>query len=229
MNFKDLRDWALKDIIGASDMQGITDRLNAMWPFTVSGALRMYRGAKGGMHLHVEYVPPQPPEIRRVTVTTVPDQTTNPSIMLVKDWDGTTATGSEFPVKALCLMAVDDELIVLRVTNGLAPRTYTGPSMGATAEPVLWIDRRPPGTYRAVLASAAGSGSSVPPDWTYGATLEGFATTINASPLTPLYRPSPGWVPTAAGKGELYIDDDGVPKDLIAFETVSSVRCTTPP
>lgn len=167
------------------------------------------------------------PEVRLVKVVEA-NVATGPVVQLVKEVNptsGSTEGSRLMPVVSLTKMATDDEFYVFRPGSIKGQPTYD-PGGGGLANLVRWRDLRQAGVYLVSLTASGGTANSVPMDRTYNIKLYGGATTISAAAQSPAYRPTAGRLDDAA-MGEAYIDDDGVPTLLQAYESPAAGDCET--
>jgi hypothetical protein len=224
---QNLRDWAVKQQILATDLQGFKDRHDAVYPLSFSGNVKVAGGMLHGMHVHVPDVAviPSPPEIRRVRVVEV-NVATSPFVQLVKDIDPTTneSIGTTFPVVSIGKHTSADTFYVLRPANRpTALPTYT--AVDEDPAPILWTELPPPGLRRVILETDGGTAgdASTQASFTYKV-IDPWTLATLATGISPEERPWPRKA-TAAERGILEITEAGDITLLYAFERASKGSC----
>lgn len=150
----------------------------------------------------------------KITTAASPGQ---PTVGLAKRWDGTTAAGTETPIRLVRTHAVNDIIYAVRV-RGNTDQTYN-------SAPVRWLELvTPPWVmYRVALTQTGGSTGTktTAASWTYTAALDGVTVGTNLAPEWT----RPNGTMTAGGAGLGYFTADGSFLLSVAFERPGTGAC----
>jgi hypothetical protein len=121
MSFLNLRDWAVKQRVLASDFQAHTDRLRSVTPLTFSGNVQTQGGGRNGFHVHIPMPSAVPPGssdyLAKVTAVTGTGHT---YAIKAKLYDATAAavSGDELLIRKAMGHAVDDLIFITKPIGG---------------------------------------------------------------------------------------------------------------